>query len=92
MADAIMRIVDNDRGLGKYGEPIRCQYGSIIEVKDSSSAEDVCCWLKVDASSWWNPKPSQGHPANVSAHLDVDGAKAVIARLQAFVDRAESEE
>lgn len=83
------RVVDNDRGLGRYGEPIRCLYGSVIQVRDSSSADDVCCWLKVDATSWWDPKPFQGEAANVAAHLNVDGAKAVIARLQAFVDSVE---
>jgi len=79
----------NDRGLRDYGEPVTCLYGSTVTVRDSSSAEHVACWLNVDDRSWYDRGT---HPDScMSAHLDVDMARAVITRLQAWVDTAEEE-
>lgn len=83
MSEDIKRTVNNDRGLGDYGDPVTCRYGSIVSVRDSSSADDACCWLRIDGSSWLDHR---SNPYDVSAHLNIEGAKDVIARLQAFVD------
>lgn len=79
---------DNERGIQDYGDPVTCLYGSKITVRDSSSAERIACWLNVDDRSWF-----RGHHEMqecMSAHLDIEAAKAVIERLQTWVGKAET--
>ena len=78
---------DNDRGIRGYGAPVECLYGSKITVRDSSSADHVACWLNVDDRSWYSDH--QHLKACMSAHLDVERAKQIVAHLQAWIDCAE---
>ncbi len=75
-----------DRGFHGYGEPMKDTYGSLLEVYESSAAGGPHVWVKVDASAW----DRSGEPARATAHLNVEQARALIARVQAFLDEIPS--
>ena len=80
-------IVRGDRGFHGYGKPFRDTYGSEIEVYESSAAEGPHVWLKVDASRWIT---SPEDFAVGTAHLNEDQARALVERLQAWLDEIPS--
>ena len=65
------------RGLGTYGRPIKDGHTS-IEVYDSSSATKPHCWLHIKDGD-----------AEATAHLDRARVRAMIARLETWLDRIE---
>lgn len=77
----------NDRGLRDYGSPVECLYGSKVSIRDSSSADHVACWLNVDDRSWFGDH--EGLANCMSAHIDVERAKAIVSRLRRWIDVAE---
>lgn len=86
----------NDRGIQDYGEPVTCLYGSKVTVRDSSSAEHIACWLRIDDRSWSSRMDDEGRDQGPkskndcsSAHIDVERAKAIVASLQTWINRAE---
>jgi len=87
---------NNDRGIQNCGEPVTCLYGSKVTVRDSSSAEHVACWLRIDDSSWSSRMDDEGRRIGPkvsgdesSAHIDVERAKAIVSSLQTWINRAE---
>ncbi len=82
-------LTRGDRGLHGYGPPMRCSYGSVIEVYESSSAEGPHVWLKVDASGWLTRERSHRNPGDFAvgtAHLNEEQARALIDSLQTWLD------
>jgi hypothetical protein len=75
-----------DRGFHGYGEPMRCSYGTEVKVFESSDAESPHVWLDLDASSWIKERYSRESFANAAAHLNEAQARALIARLQTWID------
>ena len=73
-----MRTYNRGRGLKNYGKPFKDSYGSQIEVSDSSSAEGRFIWLRIDGGG------IEGNKGR--AHLNRKQAKAIIDRLQAWMD------
>jgi hypothetical protein len=70
--------------------------GTRIEVSDSSAASYDAVWLRLygEAHLEEAPRPFVGIPGGIarsslSAHLDAKAARAVIERLQAWLDRVE---
>lgn len=93
MAEEIPVTCNNDRGIQDYGAPVKCLYGSEVTVRDSSSAEHIACWLRIDDSSWSSRMDSEGRRLGPktkddysSAHLDLERAEAIVARLQLWID------
>lgn len=84
-----VKIIErSDRGFHQYGEePVRCTYGTSVEVYESSSAEGPHVWLKLlcDSHVLSNQAAGEG-----TAHLNEAQAREVIARLQAWVDEIPS--
>ena len=77
-----MRIYKRgDRGFHGYGRPLRDSNGGEVEVYESSAASGPHVWLNIDSRRW-----DRGATGGVSAHLDQKQARAVIARLQAWLD------
>lgn len=70
-----------DRGFHGYGREFNDAYGSRINVYESSSAESPHVWVNVNNGQW---KRDPGFDA--SAHLNPAQAKALIARLQTWLD------
>jgi hypothetical protein len=76
-----------DRGFHQYGVPVVCTYGSQVEVYESSSAEGPHVWIKVQV----DPRVLTRQPYGEGvAHLNEEQARAVIARLQAWLDEIPS--
>ena len=80
------------RGFHQYGRPVVCTYGSKVEVYESSAASGPHVWLSIDAAAWHEVRDhvSSSKPAQATAHLNAKQARAVIARLQAWVDEIPS--
>jgi hypothetical protein len=72
----IERIERGDRGFLGYGSPLTCSYGTSIEVYESSSAEGPHAWLKM----------RQGDRSEAFAHLSEEQARALVARLSAWLE------
>jgi len=70
-----------DRGFHGYGRPLKDSNGGEIEVYESSLATGPRVWLKIDSRSW-----DRDMTQAATAHLDQKQARAVIARLQAWLD------
>ncbi len=72
-----------DRGFHGYGKPMRCTYRTEIEVYESSSASGPHVWLNVkcDPAVLSKQEPGEG-----TAHLNEKQARALIDRLQTWVD------
>ena len=96
-----------DRGLGVYGDPITDTYhdqsggtrACRVTVQDSSAAMYDAAWLRIEGEAHLDEQPREcaGIPfgvaqASVSAHLNVDKAKAIIEALSAWVERVEAAE
>jgi hypothetical protein len=76
-----------DRGFHGYGEPFRDSYGAELNVYESSSAEGPHVWLKVAC----DPMVLRDQPPGVgTAHLNEEQARALIARLQTWLDEIPS--
>ena len=71
-----------DRGFYSIGAPLKDTCGSKIEVYESSSAEQDCVWLSVDASSWLQHEPS----GSAAAHLNKDQAIALMRKLETWLN------
>lgn len=82
-----IEIAKTNRGFHIYGEPVVCTYGSEIRVYESSAATGPRVWLSVkcDGISLHDQPEGEG-----TAHLDENQARALIARLQAWVDEIPS--
>ena len=71
----------SDRGFHQYGSAVVDSYRGEVSVFESSSAEGPHVWLSVTDATW-NKRPT---PGQASAHLNEEQARAVIARLQAWL-------
>lgn len=86
-----------DRGLAEYGDPVVDTYGEgSVVVQDSSAADGDCCWLRLTGTAHLTaaPEPCAGLPfgtadGNIMVHLDVERAKAVRDRLDAWIALAD---
>lgn len=80
-------ITTTQRGFHRYGEPVICTYGTKVEVYESSSAEGPHVWLNLecDMENLRSQKAGEG-----TAHLNEEQARAVIARLQTWLDEIPS--
>ena len=78
-----LEIQVTNRGFHEYGQPVICTYGSEIRVYESSAASGPHVWLKVKCAdvSLHHQPPGEG-----TAHLNEEQARAVIERLQAWLD------
>ena len=76
-----------DRGFHGYGKPMHCTYNSEIEVYESSSANGPHVWLKVTVDPKILHTTARGEG---TAHLNQKQAKALIDRLQTWVDEIPS--
>lgn len=65
----------------KHYEPIETDYGDVVKVYESSAAGDPHLWLAIDATR--RTPPPSGDSPELTAHLDVEGTKRLIATLQA---------
>lgn len=74
-------ITSTNRGFHIYGDPVDTGYGAEITVYESSAAMGPHVWLAVTPGSVTPDETGQ-----VTAHLDIEAADAVIARLQAWRD------
>jgi hypothetical protein len=74
-----------NRGLVSYGPPMLDSYAQRIEVYESSSAEGPHVWLSLEGMPI-GPPPHNRPVVRLAAHLNVDQAKAVIARLEAWLN------
>ena len=85
------RRVDNDRGLGRYGETdVVDSYGQTIRVQDSSACADdgPCVWIFCndrDGRQWVEHPPAPGGVVVRSPHLTAEQAVEVANRLLEFV-------
>lgn len=71
----------NGRGFHVYGDPVSTDYGAKIRVYESSAASGPHVWMSVTPGS---VQPDKG--GSVAAHMDATQTRAVIARLQAWLD------
>lgn len=80
-------ITENARGFHVYGEPVICTYGSTIRVYESSAASGPHVWLNVlcDGNILRHQPSGEG-----TAHLNEEQARALVARLQAWLDEIPS--
>lgn len=69
------------RGFHQYGQPFRCSYGTEIEVYESSAARGPHCWLNLTQGPHLTFRSGNG-----TAHLNAEQARALVARLQAWLD------
>lgn len=69
-----------DRGFHGYGKPFMDANGGRIEVYESSSAGGPHVWVEVDARAWG------ASTELVSAHLNAEQARALVSRLQTWLD------
>lgn len=76
-------VTTNIRGFHIYGEPVVCTYGSEVSVYESSAADGPHVWLKVKCDGEILHHQPEGEGVS---HLNEEQARAVIARLQAWVD------
>ena len=78
-----MKIETTSRGFDIYGPPVTCSYGTIIDVRDSSSAEGprLCLSLLEDKRVF-----NRTEPGRAAAHLTPEQACAIIDRLEAWLD------
>lgn len=72
-----------DRGFHGYGKPLHCTYKSKIEVYESSAANGPHVWLSVRVDPAVLDMQEYGEG---TAHLNERQARALIDRLQAWVD------
>lgn len=78
-----MKITKTNRGFHKYGTPVRCTYGSTVRVYESSAATGPRVWLNIVC----DPTVLRDQPAGEgTAHLNQKQARAIVARLQAWLD------
>jgi len=75
-----------DRGFHDYGRAFPDSYGGVISVYESSAASGPHVWLNIDASTWFQPRPGECKPHNTSAHLNPKQARALIERLETWLD------
>lgn len=75
-----------DRGFHGYGEPFTDSYGAEIEVYESSSAEAPHVWLNIVGPTGDGRSNASNPPGTATAHLSEDEARALIARLQTWLD------
>lgn len=82
-----MKITKTQRGFHKYGSAVRCTYGTTIRVYESSAASGPHVWLNlvVDPNQLKDQPSGEG-----TAHLNKRQARAVVARLQAWIDEIPS--
>jgi hypothetical protein len=77
-----MNVTERGRGLKNYGDPLRCSYGTTIEVYDSSAAESPHVWLKLEAGNRLPFDAGQG-----VAHLSEEQARDLRDRLDLWLTR-----
>lgn len=70
-----------DRGFLSFGKPFNDNYGALIEVYESSSAEGNFVWLKIEGGN-----ANLEYPGPICAHLDRKQAKDLIDRLQTWIN------
>jgi hypothetical protein len=85
MSEPVKIIDRGDRGFHGYGEPFKCTYGTEVEVYESSAAINPHVWLKLTQGGSLHFEDGEG-----VAHLDEEQARALIARLQAWLDEIPS--
>lgn len=73
----------SNRGFHQYGEPFLCTYGTRLRVYESSSAEAPHVWLNMKADLRVLRDEGRGE---ATAHLNEEQARALVARLQAWLD------
>lgn len=74
-------ITSNSRGFHVYGDRVSTDYGAEVRVYESSAASGPHVWMSVTPGS-----VQPGKDGVVTAHMDVNQTRAVIARLQAWLD------
>ena len=90
-----VEITHSNRGFQRYDKPLETSDSTAISVYESSSAEAPHVWVNIAGTAWCHPGP--GKPlvgtnlrlhadAHISAHLNEQDARGLIARLQAWVD------
>ncbi|AVP67345.1 hypothetical protein [Prescottella equi] len=72
-----IEITTTPRGFHRYGTPVATTYGHTVDVYESSAASGPHVWLAVESGETTSP----GH-----VHLNEEQARAVVARLQAWLD------
>lgn len=76
-------VTRGDRGFHGYGGSVVCTYGTTVMVYESSSALGPHVWLNVKV----DPLRLTDQPAGEgAAHLNEEQARALVARLQTWID------
>jgi len=83
-----VRITETARGFHNYGRPVKCSYGCTATVRESSSAEGPHVWIFVDETT--SLGLTKHDPGKASLHLNEKQARALIDRLQTWVDEIPS--
>lgn len=77
------------RGFHGYGPPFADTYGDMVEVYESSSAEGPHVWLSLEGMPIGHP-PHDRPRVTLAVHLDEARARALIDRLQTWLDEIPS--
>lgn len=81
--DEVQITTTSDRGFHQYGEPFCCTYRTRLRVYESSSAEAPHVWLHMQSDLTVLRDEQRGE---ATAHLNEEQARALIARLQSWLD------
>lgn len=83
MASERVEVTENCRGFHIYGDTVVCTYGTRVRVYESSSASGPHVWLNLLCDPEMLTKQAAGEG---TAHLNEEQARALVARLQAWID------
>jgi len=93
-----IEITRTPRGFHRYGVPVTTDYGHTVDVRESSSALGPHVWLFAKGSTSVDPGSHDPHydktmhgdhvyrSGSIGVHLTPAQARAVIERLQAWLD------
>lgn len=80
-----MRVVDNDRNLGRYAK-FTDSYGAEVKVSQSSSAEGPHVWIFVKGGGANDPNHHAHEPGGAAAHLTQKQATLVRDALSEWLE------
>lgn len=80
-----LRVVDNDRNLGRYAE-FTDTYGASVKVSQSSSASGPHVWVFVKGGGANNPNHHLTEKGEAAAHLSVEQATLVRDALSEWLE------
>lgn len=70
-----VEVTETPRGFHVYGDPVTNERGHTVQVHESSNAMGPHVWLGVESAT-----------ERMDIELDEDGARALVARLQTWLD------